>query len=201
MTGTIIVEIPKVGSVTISGLATKTTNSTVSQLDLDVSGTGLSGSINLVVQATITNLDTDPPPLYLIYSYQGSILQSIAKGAKAPTSVVQTGQTWVDAQNNAFGTSGVKTNIVENTGVVSIPTSSDGVTTSEFAAQAPYSITTSLHITTTGGTSYGISYDLLNEIDPPAPTPEPATLVLAIVGAPVLGVGAWLDAGTSPLPP
>jgi hypothetical protein len=179
--GSIQVTIAGVGTVKVNSSATESHDATITLLDLSVNGSGIKGAINLFVQASINGLDTAPPPQTLDYNFTGSISGN-ALG------VTQKFQTWVNNNNTLFGTAG----IVANTTALTVPASGS----IEFTAGTPYSMTTSIHVKTTGSKNsnkavYSISNDSNNEIDP-SPVPEPATMVLALIGGPVLGMGAWL---------
>ena len=177
-TGGIQVNIKGVGTVTVNSSATSSFNASIALMDLSINGSGLKGAVNLVVQASLTGINTAPPPLTLDYSFTGSV----GKGAKSPT---QTIQTWVDDSNGLFGTTGG--GIVANTGALTIPASG---TIKGIVATNPYSLTTSITLkSASGSTSYNISFDSNNTL---TPSPAPASLLLAAFGAPVMGFGAWI---------
>jgi hypothetical protein len=164
------------------------TSISLSTLDLTVSGlvgsaVG-SSSINLIVEATVTDLPTAPPPQNLHWHFTSS---STLNGLS------ETSQGWVDQNNNPYGgatgaTSG--TNIIGNTGSLTAPSSGSQI----FSATPPYSWTLQYTLVGTptvalfpgGPTLQGISADNNESIT----TPAPSGLVLAAAGLPLLWFGA-----------
>lgn len=159
--------------ISIHASSTAGTSSTLSTLDLAVSGTPTAGSINLVVQASISGLITAPPPQLLSWRMTSA---SFITGT-----AVETERVWVDADGlNTFGTGSILADSGNRT-----PPSFSGTS---FSGATPYTMTNEYRISGTVSAGDSLSIDNNDRITSPAP----AGLVLALTGVPVLGLGAWL---------
>ncbi len=130
--GTIAVNI---GALTLNATVSGGTSTPVSVVSLQIQGTAAAGTYDLVVQASLDGLQTAPPPDTLTNGFTDSTLHS-----DNPTT-----RTWIDANNNLFGTGGAGTNIQLDTGDLA----TQQQTTYSFSASVPYSLTTQIHTTFT----------------------------------------------------
>jgi hypothetical protein len=151
----------------------------LSTMDMGVGGTQQANhTYKLVVQTSITDVPTTPPPQTLswLYTSSSSLSGSLSEHA----------QGWVDTTNALFGTSGSIT-----TGSLMAPASGS----STFTATPPYSWT--MQYTLSGSTTLvgrQISTDHNEEIQQ---SPAPAGLVLALSGVPVLAA-QWVRRRRAP---
>ena len=121
--GSILVQI---GTMTIFATTSGTVSVPFTSMDLGVTGTP-SSSINLVVRATLTDINTAPPPQTMQWSFQNSSLNS------TPVTM----ETWVDNNNTPFGTTGTPgVNIVADTGNTSVPSGGNIPGSQTFSATA-----------------------------------------------------------------
>jgi len=173
LAGAITVDI---GGLSITAVASGGTSATLSVLDLQVQqiGLGTTAPGNVVVQASLTDLVTAPPPLFLINRFGDATLP-------VGGDTVATARTWIDQSNTIFGTTGG--GIKVDTGDL-LPTAPATTTFGSFTANPLYSITAQIHTTFDAGVALGL--DSNNRI---VNTPAPAGAVLAVIGLPVL---CWL---------
>lgn len=170
-----------IGSVNLKANGSSALSVPHSTLDLAVNGIAAKNTtFDLVVQATVTGVETAPPPQTLTYDFTGGI------GTNNIGTLTATQRTFVDADNNFYGEGGT---IVADTG--NLPTGSSG--TIIFDTNPTYSWTAETRLTgKTGngpGTGPGVSLDNLSEI---AAAPAPAGFVLAVTGMATLGLGAFV---------
>jgi len=167
------------GNVTITAHATVTTLSTpLSIFDLAVSGS-LAAGVNLVVQMSLDNIPTAPPPQALTVNFSGSTNPAL----------VSTAKTWVDSGNNLFTTGALNTPTAPNPGFIkaAVTTALGAVSNVSFSANPPYSVTAQIAVNNTGTVASSVSLDSNIQIA----APVPAGFVLALTGVPALGIGAW----------
>jgi hypothetical protein len=136
------------------------------------------GTFNYVLQITLTNITTGPPPQSLGFAFTGSAMQ-----------LTPSMHTWVNSNNGLFAITGD----LANTGKLGVPNSG----TIGFNGGVPYSMTTEVDLvgTVTGLATLGLNDN--NQIPGPA-VPAPAGLVLALTGLPALGL-AYLRRRSKPV--
>jgi len=171
----------------IHGSSTTNGNTGLTTMDLQVNGNATPGTYNILVQATLTNINTAPPPQAFNFAFTGTLQPPTAGLAFAM-------QTWVNQNNALFGTTGD----LANTG--SHAPNFNG--SSSMSGTVPYSMTEQITITGTTATTPAITTDNNASIvagPNVSTTPAPAGVVLAMAGLPVLGLGLWLRRRLSPL--
>jgi hypothetical protein len=162
-----------IGGVNITSSANSFVSQPITNLDLGLNGAGVSGPVNIVVQASLNGINTAPPPQTLAYDFTGH----------APTGFVKMAETWVNNGTDLFITSGA--GIVADTGNLNIPSSGQVV----YSADPLYSITAQISLSGNRTLQYGFGLDNNNDL---TPAPVPGTLLMVLLGGPVLGVGAWV---------
>jgi hypothetical protein len=159
------------GALTLSAQASNFISPSLSSLNLNVTGVAAAATYNLVVDASMTNVTTAPAPQTLGFNFSGSVI---------PANLTATGHSWVSSTNTLFNLAGD----LVNTANEPLPTSG----TALFSGTVPYSVTE--RVSLTGTTAVNVSVSLANH-DAITPVPAPASLILALSGAPALGL-AWL---------
>jgi hypothetical protein len=155
----------------ITASSTNFLSGPLSTMDLRVSGTQTTQLYNLLVQASVTDVPTLPPPQIMSWAFTSSS----DLGA-----LTQTGEGWVDKNNAVFGTG----NIIADTGTLTAPASGS----IGFNDAAKYSWTEQFKLTGQGRLGHQISADNNEMIT----TPAPDGLLLVLSGMPLLSVGYWL---------
>ncbi len=171
--GTLVGSSVNADNFSIGARSTDSLGKAKSTMDLTVSGTDTSQTYSLIVQASVTDVPTGPPPQALSWKFTSS---SDLAG------MTETAQGWVDAGNKAFSNG----SILANTGTLTAPSS--GITA--FSDANPYSWTEQYMLTGTANDGGGdqISGDNNEKITAPAPS----GLLLGFVGMPTLGLGALI---------
>jgi hypothetical protein len=157
-----------VDGLTIQATATGSSTSSLTKMDLSVSGAS-TGALTLVVQSWLSPAITVPAPQTATYAFTGSILPG---GAGSISD-----QLWVNSSSvTAFGMAGDLAHVG--------PVSPSVMSSVGFSGASPYSITLGSTIVTTSSAS--ISSDNNLSISSPAPP----GLILLLSGSPIFGL-AW----------
>jgi len=201
--------VPTSGSLTGSGVTTATFNvggtiftvtgtsnaplgvqpAQISQVQVALNNTtGTSAAFNLVVAVSDTNFTTPSGPTTLTSSLSGAI----AAGAVSSTGTTNF-QSVIDYNNNLFGglpIGGVASGNTFSTGVqnFTITSSFNNTVAAATTATIPFALSNEFHVSslTLGA---GAQYTLTGTTT--LAVPEPATMVAALTGLPLLGIGAW----------
>jgi hypothetical protein len=156
-----------VDGINIIGTASDLLMTAISKIDLSVSGTLNTSITSLVIQASVTDVPTQPPPQTL--SWVNTSSSDPGTGEKA--------QGWVNSSNLLYAMTGV------TTGPLTAPASGS----TSFSYSSAYSWTVQYSV---GALGFGTALSDDNK-ETVSPSPAPAGLYLALSGAPVLGL-AWL---------
>jgi hypothetical protein len=162
----------QVGGLNIGATATNDTSSNITHIDLAVDGTVSAGLTSLIVQASLTDINTAPAPQVLAYTMQGT-----APGTVTERADVSTGNGLFDPATPAGNTTGNQ-NPDASMNLVGALVVNGGNTYSA-------TLTNSFAFTGTGVVSSDNGVTI-------TPTPAPAGLLLVLSGTPVLGLGYWL---------
>jgi len=160
----------KVDNLTITATATTFLSTDLTTMDLHVSGTQASQPYNILVQSSVTEVPTTPPPQTLSWIFTSSSIL---------TGLVEKAQGWVDQSDVVFATGGA------TTGSLTAPASGS----KQFSYIPSYSFTEQYSLVGTGHRGFQVGADN-NEMISNAPAP--AGLALALAGMPGLGLGAWI---------
>jgi len=144
-------------------------NAQLSKLDLGINGILNTNITSLVVQASVTDVPTLPPPQTLTWQATSS----------SDVGVIETIQGWVNTSDLLYATTGPTTTGPQS-GV------SSGAVGFSYASTYSWTIQYSI-----GAEASGTAFSEDDKQDVIA-SPTPAGLVLVLAGMPILGLGMWL---------
>ncbi len=175
-TGTIEVD---VDGLLVTATTSGGTSSSLSTMDINVQSTGVNtpaSSTTIIVQASMDNLLTAPPPLVLLNRFTDDSIPAVST----------TAESWISTGNSLFTTSGASV-VLDTLGIA--PAIAPGfLAFGEFTAGSPYTVTEQVSVAPYAADT-GLNIDNNDRI---VSTPAPAGLLLVLSGLPMLGLGMWL---------
>jgi hypothetical protein len=169
----------KIGDLTVSAQSTASTSTSLSSIDLSVTGTEAKNT-TITILASFTGTETAPPPQTL-----GWAMSNTTTAKVAPTLL---GQEWISNSNVLFNTT---SGVILNTGAQTLAPEVllSGSLTGKLTV--PYEMTVENQVTNSSKTAStgNIGTDVNGSITPSA-TPAPAAFLLLLSGSPALGL-AW----------